>query len=53
MKNLSNILGKLEALLKLLSAIVYFFTNESPSKTTKTFLFHVNVSFFLDIFKLL
>ena len=46
MKSPSNILGKLEALLKLLSTAVYFFNNYSPSKTMKNFLFHLRSSFF-------
>ena len=52
MKSPSNILGKVEALLKLLSTVVYFFTNDSPSKTMESFLFHLK-AVFLAIFKLL
>ena len=45
-KSPSSILGNLEALLKLLSTIVYFFTND-PSKTMKNSLFHVKTFSFL------
>ena len=49
MKSPSNILGKVEALLKLLSTVVYFFTNDSPSKTMESFLFHLKSCFSCDI----
>ena len=35
--------------LKLLSTAVHFFTNDSPSKTMKSFLFHLKSSFSWDI----
>ena len=47
-KSPSNILGKLKAFLKLLSTIVNFFTNDSPSKTMKNFLFHIKAFFSWD-----
>ena len=46
-KSISNILGKLEALLKLLYATVYFYTDDNLSKTIKNLFISSKKLFFL------